>query len=208
MKCKYCVIHLVLVVSGLLHRYAAVLHFNKDPLPGMLSSWDPVYCILCTSQLIPVEYINTWFYHKCGVVPAVSQILETYLMEISFSPVALKPPYKLFFRVKFYAVDPGMLHEEITRYSTFANSLSAPYRNYVDTLESFEMIQGGVRGGGEGIRGEQGEYSGTVGQWEYGGETGSTVGIQGQQGVQWEYGGNRVSMWGGGGGGEGKREVQ
>lgn len=28
---------------------------------------------------------------------------------------ALKPPYKLFFRVKFYAVDPSALHEEITR---------------------------------------------------------------------------------------------
>ena len=28
---------------------------------------------------------------------------------------ALKPPYKLFFRVKFYAVDPSTLHEEITR---------------------------------------------------------------------------------------------
>lgn len=31
----------------------------------------------------------------------------------------LKPPYKLFFRVKFYAVDPGALHEEITRYQFF-----------------------------------------------------------------------------------------
>ena len=28
---------------------------------------------------------------------------------------ALKPPYKLFFRVKFYSVDPSALHEEITR---------------------------------------------------------------------------------------------
>ena len=28
---------------------------------------------------------------------------------------ALKPPYKLFFRVKFYSVDPSTLHEEITR---------------------------------------------------------------------------------------------
>lgn len=31
----------------------------------------------------------------------------------------LKPPYKLFFRVKFYAVDPSALHEEITRYQFF-----------------------------------------------------------------------------------------
>ncbi|KAK2567937.1 FERM domain-containing protein 3 [Acropora cervicornis] len=31
----------------------------------------------------------------------------------------LKPPYKLFFRVKFYAVDPSALHEEITRYQVF-----------------------------------------------------------------------------------------
>lgn len=31
----------------------------------------------------------------------------------------LKPPYKLFFRVKFYAVDPSVLHEEITRYQFF-----------------------------------------------------------------------------------------
>ncbi|KAM7440743.1 FERM domain-containing protein 5 [Porites harrisoni] len=31
----------------------------------------------------------------------------------------LKPPYKLFFRVKFYSVDPSTLHEEITRYQFF-----------------------------------------------------------------------------------------
>lgn len=31
----------------------------------------------------------------------------------------LKPPYKLFFRVKFYSVDPSALHEEITRYQFF-----------------------------------------------------------------------------------------
>ncbi|XP_068693882.1 FERM domain-containing protein 3-like [Montipora foliosa] len=32
---------------------------------------------------------------------------------------SLKPPYKLFFRVKFYSVDPSTLHEEITRYQFF-----------------------------------------------------------------------------------------
>ncbi|EDO34391.1 predicted protein [Nematostella vectensis] len=32
---------------------------------------------------------------------------------------SLKPPFKLFFRVKFYALDPGLIHEEITRYQCF-----------------------------------------------------------------------------------------
>ncbi|KXJ26282.1 FERM domain-containing protein 3 [Exaiptasia diaphana] len=32
---------------------------------------------------------------------------------------ALKPPFKLFFRVKFYALDPNLVHEEITRYQFF-----------------------------------------------------------------------------------------
>ncbi|XP_031557619.1 FERM domain-containing protein 5-like [Actinia tenebrosa] len=32
---------------------------------------------------------------------------------------SLKPPFKLFFRVKFYAVDPSVVHEEITRYQFF-----------------------------------------------------------------------------------------
>lgn len=33
-----------------------------------------------------------------------------------FSSSAIKPPYKLFFRVKFYSVDPSSVHEEITRF--------------------------------------------------------------------------------------------
>ncbi|XP_020903124.1 FERM domain-containing protein 5 [Exaiptasia diaphana] len=32
---------------------------------------------------------------------------------------SLKPPFKLFFRVKFYALDPNLVHEEITRYQFF-----------------------------------------------------------------------------------------
>ncbi|KAK3709152.1 hypothetical protein QZH41_018062 [Actinostola sp. cb2023] len=32
---------------------------------------------------------------------------------------SLKPPFKLFFRVKFYALDPSVVHEEITRYQFF-----------------------------------------------------------------------------------------
>lgn len=36
-------------------------------------------------------------------------------IEIIIVVADLKPPYKLFFRVKFYAVDPSALHEEITR---------------------------------------------------------------------------------------------
>ena len=55
---------------------------------------------------------------------------------------ALKPPYKLFFRVKFYSVDPSTLHEEITRWPLYIELLVPQVTNIQSLLKKSIYHQG------------------------------------------------------------------